>query len=87
MMCSVQWRHYAFPPQNVFSSIVLSSGYSGADGALLESLKAFGIKVKPINVRLNTTTIDSDNVTWSKGVSSFSMKSILMHNFTSLCAF
>ncbi|KAL5515497.1 hypothetical protein EMCRGX_G000671 [Ephydatia muelleri] len=29
---------------NVFSSIVLSSGYSGADRAVLESVKAFGIQ-------------------------------------------
>ena len=85
MMCSVQWRHYAFLPQNVFSSIVLSSGYSGADGAILESVKAFGFKVKPTNVRLNTTTIDSENITWSHTVSLFSMKS--RKNFTSLCAF
>ena len=87
MMCSVQWRHCAFLPQNVFSSIVLSSGYGGADGAVLESIKTFGIKIKPTNVYLNTTAIGSDNFTYSNRVSLFSMKSILIQNFTSLCAF
>ena len=78
MMRSVQWRHYAFLPQNIFSSIALSSGYSGADGAVLESVKAFGIKVRPTNVHLNTTVIGSHNVKYSNTVSLFSMKSILM---------
>ena len=87
MMCSVHWRHYAFLPQNVFTSTVLSSGYSGADWAVLESVKAFGIQVKPTIVRLNTTAIGSDYYMWSNTVRLFSMKSILMHNFTSLCAF
>ena len=87
MMCSVQWRHYAFLPQNVFTSVVLRSGYSGADGAVLESVQAFGITVKPTNVHLNTTSIGSDNFKYSNRVSLFSMKSILIQNFTSLCAF
>ena len=87
MMRSVQWRHYAFLPQNVFTSTVLSSGYSGADGAVLESVKAFGIQVRPTNVHLNTTAIGPDNVAYSNTVSLFSMKSILMKNFTSLCPF
>ena len=76
MMYSVQWRHYAFLPQNVFTSIVLSSGYSGADGAVLESVKAFGFQVRPTNVRLNTTAIGPDNVTYSNRVSLFSMPSL-----------
>ena len=83
MMCSVQWRHYAFLPQNVFSSIVLSSGYSGADRAVLESVKAFGIQVRPTNVRLNTTAISPDNVSYSNTVSLFS----IMQNFISLYPF
>ena len=87
MFSAIGGGHYAFLPQNIFTSTVLSSGYSGADGAVLKSVKVFGIKVKPTNVRLNTTTIDSDKVTWSNTVSLFSMKSILMQNFTSLCAF
>ena len=83
MMCSVQWRHYAFLPQNVFSSIVLSSGYSGADGAVLESVKAFGIQVRPTHVRLNTTAIGPDSVSYSNTVSLYS----IMQNFISLNPF
>ncbi|KAL5515496.1 hypothetical protein EMCRGX_G000670 [Ephydatia muelleri] len=60
---------------NVFSSIVLSSGYGGADGAVLESIKTFGIKIKPTNVYLNTTAIGSDNFTYSKRVNRYFCRS------------
>ena len=70
-------------PQNVFSSTVLCSGYSGADGAVLESVKAFGIQVRPTHVRLNTTAIGPDNVSYSNTVSLFS----IMQNFISLYPF
>eukprot|EP00731_Ephydatia_muelleri_P000495 Em0001g495a len=43
---------------NVFTSTVLSSGYAGADGAVLESVEAYGVITQPSTVNLNGTSFN-----------------------------
>lgn len=58
-----------FPPQNVLTSTVLSSGYSGADGAVWDTVIAYGIITKPSAVYLNGTELAADKISFNNSVS------------------
>ena len=53
------------PPQNIFTSTVLSSGYTGADEAVVDVVIIFGVGGRPSNIYLNRTLLQQSDYSYS----------------------
>ena len=52
-----------------FTSTVLSSGYTGAEGAVLGTVRVCGLSTKPGHVTANGTAVDPSHYAYIDGVS------------------
>ena len=52
------------PPQSIFTSTVLSSGYTGADEAVVDVVKVFGLSGRPSYIQFNGTILLQSEYTY-----------------------
>ena len=52
-----------------FTSTVLSSGYTPAEGAVLGNIRVYGLRAKPLHVTANDIAVDTSHFTYIDGVS------------------
>ena len=67
------------PPQGIFTSTVLSSGYTGTDEAVVDVVKVFGLSGKPSYVQFNGTDLTQSEYSYKVCVCS-AMQFCYYHN-------